>query len=217
MYAVMTAEPLESDDLLPPPSSAILRHYGTSEASMNQLAARPHQFLVMKRSTLDDVALVTKDARIEALRLAEAHDGLVIDLAIPRVIEQRSDDVSLAQATQWYAVDYAELEKKRIRTIGLAAFGLPEIVMQGVPETNHAMYSAVLAGLAHRLIAEWPANDPVGQATVTLRDIAYGLGGSEAAATPKDRTIDVDIAYRKTTNVLAVKVLGDPAKQLFGA
>ncbi len=43
-----------------------------------------------------------RDARIDALLLAEEHDGVVIDLSIPRVVELRSDEVSLAHATQWY-------------------------------------------------------------------------------------------------------------------
>ncbi len=77
------------------------------------------------------------------------------------------------------------------------------------------MYSAVLAGLVHRLLAEWPANDPVGGATVTLRDIAYGLGDAQAATTPKGRSIDVDIAYDPDDEVLVVTLDGDPAETLF--
>jgi hypothetical protein len=215
MYAVMTAAPLESEDLIAPPTAELLRHYGSSDQAMQRLRSRRHQFLVLRQASLEDVASVTRDARIEALLLAEQHDGLVIDLAIPRIIEQRSDEVSLAHATQWYAVDYEGLGEGRLRTVGLASFGLPEVVVEGVDGVQHAMYSAVLAGLAHRLIAEWPSNDPVGRATVTLRDIAYGLGDLEATATPGDRSVDVDIAYDEVDNHLVVTLLGDPAEALF--
>jgi hypothetical protein len=215
MYAVMTAEPLETEDLIPPPSPELLRHYGSSELAMRRLRSRRHQRLILRQTTLEDAAFTIRDARIEALLLAEEHDGVVIDLSIPRVVEWRSDEVSLAHATQWYTVDYQDLLSGQLRTVGLASFGLPEILLDGVSESAHAMYSAVLAGLVHRLLAEWPANDPVGRATVTLRDIAYGLGDAEAASTPKGRSIDVEIAYSGDDHLLVVTLAGDPAESLF--
>jgi hypothetical protein len=215
MYAVMTPEPLETEDLIPPPSPELLRHYGSSEVAMRRLRSRPHQRLILRQTTLEDAAFAIRDARIDALLLAEEHDGVVIDLSIPRVLEWRSDEVSLAHATQWYTVDYQELSDGHLRTVGLRSFGLPEIVVKDVNESAHAMYSAVLAGLVHRLLAEWPANDPVGRATVTLRDIAYGLGDSEAASTPKGRSIDVEIAYHEDDQLLGVTLDGDPAEALF--
>lgn len=213
IYAVMTAEALGDEGLIPPPSPELLRHYGTSEVSLRRLRSRHHQLLLMRTSVVENAAFTQRDLRIEALRLAEAHDGVVIDLGIPRVVEGRPDEVSLAQATQWYVVDYDRLDAGEIRTIGLTSFGLPEIVLGGVDRDGHAMFSAVLAGLVHRLVAEWPANDPVGRATVTLRDIAYGLGDPAAAQTPNDRTIDVSIDY--AAGRLDVLLLGDPAEQLF--
>lgn len=215
MYAIMTPQPLESEDLIPLPSPELLRHYGSSEVAMRRLRSRPHQLLVLRRAPLDEVAFATRDARIDALLVAEEHDGVVIDLSIPRVVEHRSDEVSLAHATQWYVVDYEELSSGRFRTVGLAAFGLPEVTVDGVDERQHAMYSAVLAGLVHRLLAEWPANDPVGAATVTLRDIAYGLGDPSAAETPDDRAIEVEIGYRAEDHRLDVTLLADPSTTLF--
>lgn len=215
MYAVMTSEPLESEDLIPPPSPELLRHYGTSEVAMRRLRSRHHQLLLMRAADVGTAARVHHDLRVEALRLAEQHDGVVIDLAIPRAVELRADEVSLAHATQWYVVDYADLEAGRLMTVGLASFGLPEIALEEVDRERHAMFSAVLAGLVHRLIAEWPANDPVGEATVTLRDIAHGLGDPQAATTPGDRSVDVAIAYLPDEEHLVVRVLTDPATTLF--
>ncbi len=122
MYAVMTAEPLESEDLIAPPSPELLRHYGSSEVAMRRLRSRPHQQLILRQTTLEDAAFAIRDARIDALLLAEENDGVVIDLSIPRVVELRSDEVSLAHATQWYTVDYQELSDGRFRTRG------PEVV-----------------------------------------------------------------------------------------
>lgn len=215
MYAVMTAEPLGTGDLLPPPSPELLRHYGTSEHAMRQLRSRPHQRLLMRRATVDDAAAAQHATRVEALRLAEEHDGVVIDLTIPRAVEQRSDEVSLEHATQWYVVDYADLASGRLTTVGLRAFGLPEVVLAGVDPEAHAMFSAALAGLVHRLLTEWPANDPVGRATVTLRDIAWGLGDPGADTTPSDRSVEVSIDYVPEPESLMVRLLDDPATALF--
>lgn len=215
MYAVMTAEPLGPDDLIPPPSPDLLRRYGTSEVSLRRLRSRRHQTLLMRTSSLSDLAFTHRDTRIEALRLAAEHDGVVIDLAVPRVVDLRPDEVSLAHATQWYVLDPAALTSGRLATVGLATFGLPEVEVTGVDDGSHAMIGAVVAGLVHRLIAEWPANDPVGEATVTLRDIAYGLGDPGAAETPRDRTIDVALTYDASTARLAVRLLADPAVALF--
>jgi len=216
MYAVMTAQPLETEDLIPPPSPELLRRYGTSEVSLRRLRSRHHQKLLLRTSDLENAAFVQRDVRLQALLLAAEHDGVVIDLGIPRVVDDRAEDVSLAHATQWYVVDYAGLESGRLVTLGLRAFGLPEVAVEGVDQTAHAMVGAVLAGLVHRLIAEWPANDPVGTATVTLRDIAYGLGDAGAAETPKDRSIEVSIAYEPVEDHLVVRLLDDPATALFG-
>ncbi len=215
MYAVMTAEPLATDDLIPPPSPELLRRYGTSEVALRRLRSRHHQTLLLRTADAEGAAFAQRDARVEALAIAEDHDGVVIDLAVPRVVDGRPGEVSLAHATQWYVVDYADLESGRIATVGLVSFGLPEIVVEGVDAVQHAMHGAVLAGLVHRVIAEWPANDPVGRATVTLRDIAYGLGDPAAAQTPNDRTIDVDLAYDPAAERLVVRLLGNPAVTLF--
>jgi hypothetical protein len=216
MYAVMTAEPLDTEGLIAPPSPELLRHYGSSEPALLRLASRPHQKLLVRRAAVHDIAFTLRDTMVEALQLAEHHDGVVVDLRIPRIVELRARDVSLAHATQWYCVDYAELASGRILTIGLSAFGLPEIAMIEVDRRGHAMFSAVLAGLAHRLIAEWPASDPVGPATVTLRDIAYGLGDDQAPTTPKDRAVRLDIRYDPDAALLVVRPVDDPAVTLFG-
>jgi hypothetical protein len=215
MYAVMTARPLATDDLIPPPSPELLRRYGTSEVALRRLRSRQHQTLLLRTADVEGAAFAQRDARVEALAMAEEHDGVVIDLAVPRVVEGRPEDVSLSHATQWYVVDYSALDSGRLVTVGLMGLGLPEVAVDGVDAEQHAMHGAVMAGLVHRVIAEWPGNDPVGRATVTLRDIAYGLGDPDAARTPADRTIDVDIDYDPASEQLVVRLLADPAVALF--
>ena len=117
----------------------------------------------------------------------------MVELLPPRVFELTPEQVSLAHAQQWYVLDYDDLDRV-LRTDGLSQFGLPEVTVVDVERTTHAMTDAVIAGLAHRLIAEWPENDPVGPATVTLRT-SPTVGDPDAVTTPKDRTIDLVIGY----------------------
>jgi len=211
----MTSIPLDHEDDFPMPNESLLRRYGSSDASLERLRSRVHHILITCQAPTRDIAEAVRDARIHALGLAAEHDGVVVELLPPRVLELRPDQVSLAHAQQWYVLDYDDLDDGLLRTDGLAQFGLPEVSVVDVARATHAMTDAVIAGLAHRLIAEWPENDPVGPATVTLRDIAYGLGDPQAATTPKDRTIDLLIDYDPGPHRLVVQLLQDPAEVLF--
>jgi hypothetical protein len=214
-YALMTPEPLDHEDDFPLPSEGLLRRYGSSDAALERLRSRPHQLLINCQAATRDMAEAVRDARIHALGLAAQHDGVVVELLPPRVLELTPEQVSLAHAQQWYVLDYDDLDRGLLRTDGLSQFGLPEVMVVDVNRAAHAMVDAVVAGLAHRLIAEWPENDPVGPATVTLRDIAYGLGDPEAVYTPKDRTLDLVISYEQGPHRLVVQLLQDPAEVLF--
>jgi hypothetical protein len=214
-YALMTADSLEHEDDFPMPNEALLRRYGSSAEALDRLRTRQHQLLITCQAPTKDMAEAVRDARIHALQLATEHDGVVVELLPPRVLELTPEQVSLAHAQQWYVLDYDDLDDGLLRTDGLSQFGLPEVTVVEVDRATHAMTDAVVAGLAHRLIAEWPENDPVGPATVTLRDIAFGLGDPQAATTPKDRTLDLLITYDAGPHRLIVQLLQDPADVLF--
>ena len=216
-YALMTVEPLDHEDDFPMPNEALLRRYGSSTEALERLRVRRHQLLITCQAPTRDMAEAVRDARIHALQLAAEHDGVVVELLPPRVLELTPEQVSLAHAQQWYVLDYDDLDDGLLRTDGLSQFGLPEVTVVEVDRAAHAMTDAVIAGLAHRLITEWPENDPVGPATVTLRDIAFGLGDPQAATTPKDRTLDLLITYDPGPHRLVVQLLQDPAEVLFAS
>lgn len=223
MYAVMTPEPLEHEDHLPLPNAALLRAHGTSQVGLARLERCPHQVVLQSQAPVETAAAAARDARIAALEMAARHDGVVVELLTPRVVELSSEQVSLAHATQWYVLDHAALLDGDLVTDGLAQFGLPEVRVRGtVPDgrgaertLDRAMSSAVLAGLVRRLIAEWPAQDPVGEATISLSDIAFGLGDPQADVTPRDRGIRIFVDYVPDDHVLGVELLEDPATTLF--
>ena len=214
-YALMTPDALDHEDHLAMPNEALLRRYGSTDESLARLRECPHQLLIHCQAPTEVMADAVRDCRIQALDLAAQHDGIVVELLPPRVLELRPEQVSLAHAQQWYVLDYDDLSDGLIRTDGLEQFGLPEVTVADVDPATHAMTDAVLAGLAHRLIAEWPTNDPVGPATVTLRDIAFGLGDAEASQTPEGRAIDLIIDYEEGPHRLIVELMGDPADSLF--
>lgn len=197
------------------PNEALLRRFGSTDGALARLRRCPHQLLMHCQSPTDVMADAVRDCRIQALELAHRHDGVVVELLPPRVLELRPDEVSLAHAQQWYVLDYDDLNDGLMRTDGLAQFGLPEVAVASVDPATHAMTDAVVAGLSHRLIAEWPSNDPVGPATVTLRDIAFGLGDAKASTTPEGRSIDLLIDYDAGPHLLLVQLMDDPASALF--
>ncbi|MEH3033768.1 MAG: hypothetical protein PGN07_06945 [Aeromicrobium erythreum] len=214
-FVVLTPDRLDHVDDVPLPDPALLRRHGTSATALERLADCPNPLVLQTSAPTVDAAPALRDTRIRALVLAAEHDGLVLDLSPPRLLEQRPDEVSLAHATQWYVGDPDAVAERAVRTDGLEQFGLPEVVVADVGPERRAMVDAVVAGLVHRLIAEWPGNDPVGPATITLRDIAFGLGDPQAATTPAGRSVDVEIDYDAAAHLLRVTLLQDPAETLF--
>lgn len=215
IYAVMTPHPLEHEDHVAMPMEFLLRLRGSSDLGMQRLRKRPFQFLIRAESDTSGARAMAFETRITALQLAEAHDGVAIDMLLPRVVEHGSASTSLSNASQWFVFEYDADENGHIMTHGLDQFGLPELHSFGVPAAQRAMYDAVLTGIAFRLIDEWPAQDPVGPATITLRDIAYGFGDPAASSTPNDRSVDVTLAYDEDEHELRVTLHDDPATSLF--
>ena len=217
IYAVMTPHPLEHEDHVAMPMEFLLRLRGSSDLGMKRLKKRPFQFLIRAESDTAGAGDMAFRTRQQALELAEAHDGVVVDMLLPRVIEHGSAATSLSNASQWFVFEYDADEDGHIMTHGLDQFGLAELHSFGVPVAQKAMYDAVLTGIAFRLIDEWPTHDPIGPATITLRDIAYGFGDPAAASTPNDRTVDVTLTYVEDQHELHVTLHDDPATSLFQA
>lgn len=215
IYAVMTPHPLEHEDHVAMPLEFLLRLRGSSDVGMRRLKKRPFQFLIRDESDTAGSGPMAVRTRIRALELAEAHDGVVLDMLLPRVIEHSAAATTLTNASQWFVFEHDADEEHDVLTHGLDQFGLPELHGFGVPPEQRAMYDAVLTGIAYRLIEEWPGNDPVGPATITLRDIAYGFGDPDAASTPDDRAVDVTLAYAEDEHELQVTLHDDPASCLF--
>lgn len=213
LYAVMTPEPLERSDHLPLPHGALLRSRGSSEAGLARLAGRPHQLVLRRVGPTREAARLLHDARVEALELAARHDGVVIDLLVPRLVEHDAATTSVAHTALWVTIDFTRHAEGVLSTAGLRVFGLPELSVAS--DAPPAMLSAVMTGVAHRIVAQWPSQDPVGPEVVTLRDIAYGLGDPQASITSVDRRLAVVVDFDPATGTLPLALVDDPATTLF--
>lgn len=200
LHAVFTADPIEPvADLAAPPSS-LLRRFGASDDDLVALSHRPHAHAFPLEAPLDTVAEQLADTRREALTFAAEHDGVVVDLLVPRVVAPSQTDPAVA--SHWVALDLGD---GRLSSRGLEAFGLPELQAEAGDGVRTAMILAIAMGLAQRLITEWPGHDPVGPAAVTLHDIALAFADPEPA--PREPALDVMIDY--DDEHLVVTVLGD--------
>lgn len=210
-YVVLTAEPLDRDDLVPLPERSLLRLRGSSVKDLDRMADLPHQRVVSRSVGPGAARLAAEEALREAIEIAERHDGLVVDLQTPRVVEASVPGPRPAAA--WFTFEYDLDNPGELRTHGLNVIGLPEIAMRGVPEGERRVYDMVVVGLVHRLFDEWPTQDPVGPARVTLGDIAAGYEGGDPEL--NERGVDVLIDYDPELPALTVEVMTNPGTALF--
>ena len=214
VHAVVTARPLEpvEDVPVPLPTVALLRRFGADAAQLSAFEARPHARVLHRSGGVATSQADAVAARLEALTLAAQHDGLVVDLAVPRLVTHTVDETDPRAPRQWVALDVDEVKVTGSDVVshGLATFGLPEMRCSDVPFAALPATLAVLNGLTHRLLAEWPEHDPVGPATVTLADVAEALGEPVPPRDPASTGgygVEVEIAF--TGDELAVRVRGD--------
>lgn len=214
VHAVVTATPLEPVEPVPVPlpAVALLRRFGADAAQLAAFEARPHARVLHRSGPVTTAQADAVASRLEALTLAAQHDGLVVDLAVPRLVTHTIDETDPHAPRQWVAldVDGVQATGSDVVSHGLATFGLPEIRCAGVPFVALPATIAVLTGLTHRLLAEWPEHDPVGPATVTLADIADALGEPVPARGPAAKGGDgVAVEIALAGDELAVTVEGD--------
>ena len=136
------------------------------------------------------------------------------------MFESRSSAAAVPEVlriSEWFVLEHPD--ESTTTTHGLARFGLPEIVVPDADPDALPMYDAVLTGIAQRVTEEWPDNDPVGPATITLRDVARGYGDAGAGGDDPTltRRVDVTLAYDAGRDLLVVTLHDDPATALFSA
>lgn len=215
LYVVLTPFALPEDGPVPPlPPTGLLLARGTPPALADRAAQLPHAWAAARDATVSGALENERAVLREALDVAARHDGLVLDVRVPRVA--RTTPPSGHRAADWFVFGH---DGGRVGTHGLTRFGLPELECSRVPEAALAMYDAVLVGVAQRILEEWPGHDPVGPATITMRDIARGYG--DTAADEDDptltRRVDVTLTYSSSSGLLEVTLHDDPAVALFAA
>ncbi|MGH1565047.1 hypothetical protein [Mumia sp. DW29H23] len=218
LYVVLTDEPLESDlpsPPLPPPSLLLAR--GSSPKAVRFAESLTYATAVTAESDVADALETERRTQAAARALAAEHVGVVVDTAVPRLLGPDAPHPDLLCVSQWFVLEHPD--ETTTTTHGLARFGLPEIRVPDVDGGALPMYDAVLTGVAQRVVEEWPENDPVGPATITLRDVARGYGDAGAGGDDPTltRSVDVTLAYDADEDHLTVTLHDDPATALFSA
>ncbi|QMW65154.1 hypothetical protein H4N58_13135 [Mumia sp. ZJ1417] len=215
LYVVLTDEPLESDLADPPvPPPSLLLARGSSPKAVRFAESLPYATAVTGESAPGDALETQRRTQATARALAAEHVGVVIDSAVPRLLST-APHPDVVRASDWFVLEHPADDVST--THGLARFGLPELVVSGIEAGRLPMYDAVLTGIAQRMVEEWPDNDPVGPATITLRDVARGYGDASAGGDDPtlERSVDVTLTYDPDDDRLVVALHDDPATALF--
>lgn len=218
LYVVLTDEPLESDSPAPPlPPVSLLLARGSSPKAVRYAESLTYATAVSAESDVSEALEVQRRTQAEARALAAEHVGIVVDAAVPRLLGPEAPHPEVLRISEWFVLERPD--ESTTTTHGLARFGLPELVVPGADPDALPMYDAVLTGIAQRVTEEWPDNDPVGPATITLRDVARGYGDAGAGGDDPTlaRRVDVTLAYDADRDLLVVTLHDDPAKALFSA
>jgi len=215
LYVVLTDEPLDPDAAAPPvPPPSLLLARGSSPKAVRFAETLPYATAVSAESAPGDALDTQRRAQEAARALAAEHVGVVVDAAVPRLLSAPPHP-DLVRASDWFVLEHPAEDVST--THGLTRFGLPELIVSGVEASLLPMYDAVLTGIAQRMIEEWPDNDPVGPATITLRDVARGYGDASAGGDDPtlSRSVAVTLAYDDVEDRIVVSLHDDPASALF--
>ncbi|WP_370614952.1 hypothetical protein [Mumia sp. Pv 4-285] len=216
LYVVLTDEPIESDLPAPPvPPPSLLLARGSSPKAVRFAESLTYATAVSAESDLADALDLQRRTQASARALAAEHVGVVVDAAVPRLLGPQPPHPDVLRASEWFVLERPD--ETTTATHGLARFGLPELYVADSGDAALPMVDAVIMGVAQRVVEEWPGNDPVGPATVTMRDIARGYGDASAGGDDPTltRSIDVTLAYDPHADRLAVTMHDDPATALF--
>lgn len=215
-YLVLTGEEPEvtARNTPPVPPAGLLVARGATPEQIAALDDRPHALAIVHEAGLGQALTSERDALAEAHDLALAHDGVVIDAVVPRVLDLPITISDRIRASDWFVFEHTD---SVISTHGISRFGLPELRNTQAAPDRLPMYDAVLVGVAQRLLVEWPERDPIGPATITMRDIAHGYGDASAGGGDPtlDRSVDITLRYDAATDALDVVLHDDPAEVLF--
>lgn len=220
------------DDLnqVPVPPLELLAVFGADESSISRAAqaqagiamalVRPHEQSVSAQLAV----------RAAAALLARDLD-VVIDTAIPRVWPVVDAGRERPRTVDWIVLDRSSGRGAGpgTRTHGLARFGLPELVADGLDSLELAAWDATLNGLAHVLVRGLSVAEPTdGAGTLELRlPATLTLSLADVAAAYAEPVEPDDPTLARTTELRLVlepepdeagilRVSGAPAADLFG-
>jgi hypothetical protein len=209
---VVSALPAEQAPL---PPASLLRAMGSTSESIGRLEEAASVVVVQGLGDAGWPPTHELAARRAAARLAGDSDGVVVDLAVPRVLA----DAAVAGAAQaevaealetfrlvdWLLLPYSvEPGGLWFTTKGMHRFGVPELQSRGVPERYRNAWGAVLSGIGQVLLSDhWralseqpeiPFREVAAEHCVSLRDVASAY--SDRAQATDDPALDASAWFR---------------------
>jgi hypothetical protein len=197
---VVSALPAEQAPL---PPASLLRAMGSSAQAVARLEQAAAVVVVQALGDAGWPPTHELAARRAAGRLASALDGVVVDLAVPRVLadavvaEAARVDVAGALETfrlvDWLLLPYSmEPGGLWFTTKGMRRFGVPELQSRAVPDRYRNAWGAVLSGIGYVLLSDhWsalsqepeiPFREVAAEHCLTLRDVASAYSDKARAA-----------------------------------
>ena len=205
----VTAEVLPAAQA-PLPSAPLLRAMGSPATDVADIGRASLVTMVQSAGNATWPPVHEFAARAAAGRLAEAYDGVVVDLRVPKTSPAVVPAEAVAAVASFRLVDWVLLPHSPDRdglwftTKGLSRFGLPELQTHDVPARLAGAWGAVLSGMAHVLLRDqWSSlrqtpdvafREVAAEHLLTLRDIA--LAYSDRARTADDPALDHGTAIR---------------------
>jgi hypothetical protein len=156
--------------------------------------------------------------------LLSTPDDVVVDTAVPRVWPVRDRARDVPRSADWFVLDRVSSgDRSGTRTHGLARFGLPELLVEGVDDADLPAWDAVFVGVAHVLLErlERAADDELVLSPtlrITVADVAAGYAEPIDEGDPTAlRATEVRLSHAPSDEDPGVLTLtGSPVADLFG-
>ena len=163
----------------PMPPVELLAVFGADGATCQAVLSAGSGVAVALVRPRDEALSAERAVRAAATVLSGPGD-VTIDTAVPRVWPVRDRSTDVPRSADWFVLDRITTgERSGTRTHGLARFGLPELMVEDVPEDDLPAWDAAFVGVAHVLLdrlGTMDADELVLDATlrVTVADVAAG-------------------------------------------
>lgn len=206
----------------PMPPVELLAAFGADDATCRAVRDARSGVAVALMRPRNEAESAQRAVRAAAVLLSYPGD-VTIDTAVPRVWPVRERCADVPRSADWFVLDRVTTgERPGTRTHGLARFGLPELIVEAVPEADLPAWDAAFIGAVHVLLRRLSATEGdqlVLEDTlrVTVADVAAGYAEPIDASDPTARrATDLRLELVPSDDDTGLLVVsGSPVEDLF--